>query len=66
MDLIDAAKNGNLQQVQELITNGADVHAQNDYSLVIASRNGHLPVVEYLLAHGVNIHAELVYLSVYY
>ena len=58
MDLIEAAQNGNLQQVQELIKNGADVHAQNDRAFMGACWNGHLPVVEYLLAHEANIHAQ--------
>ena len=58
MDLIEAAQDGNLQGVQELIKNGVDIHAQNDQALINASFNGHLPVVEYLLAHGANIHAQ--------
>ena len=58
MDIIEAAEDGNLQRVQELIRNGADVHAQDEQALIEASRYGHLPVVEYLLAHGANIHAQ--------
>ena len=42
----------------DLINEGADVHADNDYALMVASENGHIEVVKILLEHGADVHAD--------
>lgn len=46
--LIKAAKNGDLNQVKTLVSQGADIHARDDYALRWSAYNGHLEVVEFL------------------
>jgi ankyrin repeat protein len=57
--LIDAARNGKLQEVCHLLQKGADVNATNQYgdsSLMKASWNGNTDVVQELLRHdGVDV-----------
>ena len=55
--LIEAAEEGDLQEVKQLTQHGADIHAENDYALQLAARNGHLEVVKYLIQSGAEIHA---------
>ena len=43
-----ASKYGHLEVVKYLVSNGANIHAQNDWALILASENGHLEVVKYL------------------
>jgi len=47
-----------LEIVKYLIFKGADIHAENDYSLIIASTIGSLAIVKCLIHRGANIHAE--------
>ena len=56
-DLIMAAENGNLQLVKSLVSQDADIHADNDSALRYASYNGHLEVVKYLVEKGAEIHS---------
>ena len=56
--IILASSNGHLAVVQYLHQHGADITAQNNYSICWASRNGHLAVVEYLHKHGADITAQ--------
>ena len=49
MNLIDASKDGCLEDVKKLILEKADVHAENDWALRTAAWNGHVDVVQYLL-----------------
>ena len=56
--LIEAAKEGNLKEVERLLQKGADVHAYDDYALRWASNNGHLEVVRLLLQNGADVHAK--------
>jgi len=53
-----ASENGHLEVVQFLISNGADIHACNDYAIRWASINGHLEVVQFLISKGADIHAD--------
>jgi ankyrin repeat protein len=56
--LMDASTNGQLDLVKQLIEQGADIHARNDWALRAASIRGHLEVVKYLVNKGADIHAE--------
>ena len=44
--------------IKELIDEGADVHAGDDYVLRLASENGRVEVVKMLLEAGANVHAR--------
>ena len=51
LNLFEAAKNGNLETVKELVERGANIETRDDYRwtvLMQASRYGYLEVVEYL------------------
>ena len=50
----------NSKVIQELIQEGADVHAQNDYAfaLIWASENGHHEIAKLFLEHGADVHAQ--------
>jgi len=41
-----------LDAVKYLVSQGADVRAQNDKAVRMASQDGHLEVVEYLISQG--------------
>ncbi|KAK7078619.1 hypothetical protein SK128_002014 [Halocaridina rubra] len=54
-ELLKAVYAGNLSQVTNLITQGADIQAKsriNDTPLHLAALNGHEDIIEYLLAQG--------------
>lgn len=56
--LINAAKVGNLEEVQYLISMGVDVNCEDDSEMSAiceAAKNGHLEVVNELIAAGANI-----------
>ena len=57
-ELIEYAKNGNLNFIKSLIEKGADIHTNNNESLRVAVNNNHLEVVKYLVAKGADIHFE--------
>jgi len=46
--LVTASQKGELDCVEFLVANGADVHAWDDEALRSASMNGHLEVVRFL------------------
>jgi hypothetical protein len=52
-----ACEAGRLENVEYLISRGADIHIDIDYPLQIAAQVGHLHVVEYLVRAGANIGA---------
>ncbi len=56
--LILASAEGHLEVVKYLVSEGADIHAENDCAARWASRKGHLEVVKYLVLEGADIHAE--------
>ena len=56
--LEDGAKEGRLDHVIISIGLGADIHANDDWSLRVASENGRLEVVKYLVERGADIHAR--------
>jgi ankyrin repeat protein len=47
-----AARNGRLDLVKNLIEQGADLHARDEYALILAGINGHLGLVKYLVEQG--------------
>ena len=51
-ELIEAALRGDLPEVQRLVNEGADIHAQNDQALMYAAAGGHLPIVKFLINRG--------------
>lgn len=58
--LIEAATKGNLQEVESLVSTGADVNYRNEYdstALHFASGEGRFAVVEHLISHGANVNA---------
>ena len=55
--LFEAAQRGDFNQVQQLVENGADVNAVNEYHItpfLAAYFDGHTEVVKYLLSEGGN------------
>lgn len=50
--LIEAACYGNLDDVESLIEDGADINYKQGYPLTISVNNGQLPVVIYLISKG--------------
>jgi hypothetical protein len=56
--LIAFAENGHLDAVKILLTNGANIHYQNDSALIKSVSNGKFYVVEFLLKKGANIHVN--------
>ena len=55
MDLIDAAENGNIQRVRELLDSGIDPNTKNekdDTALIEASYNSYIEIAELLLSAG--------------
>ena len=57
IDLIYAAKNGNLEYVRFFIRNGADIHTEDNLPLRYAARFGNFRITRFLLDHGADIHA---------
>lgn len=45
-----------LEIVKYLIEQEADIHANNDSSLLSAAYSGHLDIVKCLVEHGIDIH----------
>ena len=61
-DLIEAAKNGQIDRVQALLDTGADVNAKDDLgktALMVAAKQGHNDIVMLLLERGAIIQAIL-------
>jgi ankyrin repeat protein len=59
--LFEAAKNGDLDQVQRLVESGADVNAVGEHSItpfLWAYFSGHTEVVKYLLSRGGNVNYD--------
>lgn len=63
-DLIDAAENGNLDEVRKALEKGADVNAKDKYSntaLMKAAVKGHSDIVELLIEEGADTDAKDVF-----
>lgn len=58
MMLVDCAELGLTNLVQYSLSQGADVHEDNDRALRVAAIKGHTQTVALLLDHGANLHAE--------
>jgi ankyrin repeat protein len=60
-DLVDAASSGNLQKVESLLKDGADIEASSMDGLTpleAAAKSGHLPVVRYLIERGASVNGD--------
>ena len=55
---IDSAEYGHLEIVKYLVSQGADIHAWNNWALRGSASNGKLKVVKYLASQGANIHVN--------
>ena len=58
INLIQAARYGNIEAVRELINAGADLNKQDQdlsTALILASQNGHTEVVDLLIRAGANL-----------
>jgi ankyrin repeat protein len=53
-----ASQNGHIEVVKLLLEKGANIHADDDFSLRIASQQGHLEVVKLLIENGANVNAQ--------
>src|SRR3989339_1376240 len=67
-DLIQAAKNGDIKTVTELLELGADIHVQDwhgndDAPIGMAAQYGHTETVRLLLDRGANIDHVLIFSS---
>jgi len=56
--LVNACERGDLDEVEFLIEEGADLHAYCDDPLRYASYYGHLNIVKFLIGKGVNVHSQ--------
>ena len=56
--LIEASIDGNVNKAKQLIENGVDIHARDDWALRQSASKGHLNFVKYLVENGADIHAE--------
>ena len=59
--LIEAAKKGDLEQVRDLLDEGADVNAKNGdglTALMAAAETGNLDVVKFLIEKGADVNAR--------
>ena len=55
---IKAAQNNRLNKLKNLLSQGANIHADADYALRWSACYGHLEIVEFLVTNGANIHAN--------
>lgn len=55
--LVESAR-VNISLVEYSLTQGADIHAENDDALRLASQYGYIEIVKYLVEHGADIHAK--------
>lgn len=58
--LIEAAKKGDSQKVEQLISEGANIEARGERGTVLmhAAGNGHKEIVELLLSKGADVNAK--------
>ena len=54
-ELFKAVINNDLENIKDLIEQGADLHANHEGALRLAADFGHLEVVKYLLEQGANL-----------
>jgi len=54
---MEAAKNNQINELKNLLDQGADIHAHNDETLRFSAWNGQLEIIKFLIARGADIHA---------
>ena len=64
MSLLEAAENGNIEMVRQLLDDGVDVNIQNrngDTALIKSSLKGHTDIIKLLLNHGADPNIKTAY-----
>jgi ankyrin repeat protein len=56
-DIIEFAEVGNLEMIEYLVEQGADIHEYDDEPLYSAAKNGNLDVIKYLVAQGADVNS---------
>jgi ankyrin repeat protein len=56
--LINAARDGDVDFVKKLVNQGADIYINNNAVLKLASQFGYLEIIKYLIGKGADIHTE--------
>ena len=54
----DTCRSGDIDRVKVLVSQGADVRANNHYAVQLTSYYGHLEVLMYLVSQGANVRAN--------
>ena len=61
-DLINAAKNGNIDEVKTLLSKGADIHAKDskygETALMYSAEKGHPDIAKLLISKGANVNVK--------
>ena len=57
-DFLHAAKEGDLDFIQDYHQHGGDLHLNQDEALRWSAGNGHLDIVQYLIQNGADVHAD--------
>lgn len=55
---IEKIREGNIDEVRNLLFQGVDIHTDDDSGLQYAVNNGDFEIVKFLVGHGANIHAR--------
>ena len=67
--LLDSSLEGDLEQVQKCVENGADINCANEEGLTAlhsSSCNGHFEIVKYLVEHGANVNSVKILFCILY
>ena len=55
---IKAARNNQIDKFKNLLSQGANIHANDDYALRFSAAKGHIEIVKFLILQGANIYAD--------
>ena len=51
-NFIKAAQNNQIDELKNLLEQGADIHANDDEALILSAKSGHLETVKFLVTQG--------------